>query len=84
MRAAGPARLTVDHHRARTAHPDTASKAITESWICLLLNPRDDIEDRLAFVPRDVEGLISPAARVSPPDRNVEVLIGCRHFVRPC
>ena len=55
MGPAGPARLAVHHHGARAAHADTASEAISQRRVFVLLDIRDHIQDRLAFLLRCLE-----------------------------
>ena len=65
MGAAGPARRSVHHHRARPTHPHAAGKPVAQGWIDVLLNPRDNIQDRLIIFGRNLEGFV-PAALGSP------------------
>src|SRR5688500_3974282 len=62
VRAAGPARHVVHHHRARAAHAHAAGIAIRERRIEHSLDVGDDIQHRLAGMPRYLELLVGRAA----------------------
>ena len=68
MRAAGPAGLVIHHHRARAAHAHPAGEPVGQAGVGLLLDPGDDIENGLAFLPRHVETLLAAAGAVAAPD----------------
>ena len=68
VRAAGPARNTVDHHRAGTAHADPAGETVAEAGIGVTLNPGDHVEDGLAGLLRHGESVEAAAASAATPD----------------
>ena len=73
VRAARPARATVDGHRARAAHADAAGEPIGERRIDAPLDVRDDVEHGLRRVPRHVVGDEAAACcRAAAPDANRE------------
>ncbi len=55
VRAARPARLAVDRHRARAAHADAAREAVRERRVELALDVGDDVQHRLALEPGHLE-----------------------------
>src|SRR6185437_7281017 len=49
-RSASPSRLPIDHHRARAVHADPARITIGQRRIDVLLDPDNDVENRLAVL----------------------------------
>src|SRR6185437_10968490 len=74
MRSASPSWLPIDHHRARAAHADPARITIGQRRIDVLLDPDNDVENRLAFLVGDLKALEFSAGAISSPDRYVEDL----------
>jgi len=71
VRAAGPARLAVDRHRAGTAHAHAAREAVAERGFQVALDVGDDVEHRLAALAGHVVGT-EAALRLAAPDLHLE------------
>ena len=67
MGATGPARNSVDHHRAGTTHTHAAGKAIAQAGIEVTLDPGDHVENGLTWLLRDFESLQFTAPGVAAP-----------------
>src|SRR5207253_2484886 len=71
VRAAGPARRAVHHHGARAAHAHAAGEAIRERRVEMALDIGDDVEHRLALLPRNFE-FLEPTVLVASPDGHTQ------------
>ena len=71
VRAAGPAWHAVDGHGAGAAHADAAGETVGERRIGVALDPGDDVENGLARLQRDREGLVT-ACILAAPDRDLD------------
>ena len=74
MRSACPARLAIDHHRARATHTDTTSVAIRQCRIGVLLYPRNDVENSLVALLRDNKTFETPASCASAPNPDFKMV----------